>query len=43
MSERFHQMLAGAVAWVTGRAEVELDKNMSVTTPQAWTLPPEHD
>jgi type 1 glutamine amidotransferase len=43
MSERFHQILAGAVAWATGRADAELDKNMSVTTPQAWMLPPEHD
>jgi uncharacterized protein len=43
MSERFHQILAGAVAWATGRADGELDKNMSATTPQAWMLPPEHD
>jgi uncharacterized protein len=43
MSERFHQMLAGAVAWATGRADAELDENMSVTTPQAWVIPPEHD
>jgi hypothetical protein len=43
MSGRFHQILAGAVAWVTGRADAELDENMSFTTPQAWMLPPEHD
>jgi type 1 glutamine amidotransferase len=43
MSERFHQMLAGAVAWATGRADAELDENMSATTPQAWVIPPEHD
>ncbi len=43
MSERFHQILAGAVAWATGRADAELDENMSVTTPQAWVLPPEPD
>lgn len=43
MSERFHQMLAGAIAWATGRADAELDQNMSVTTPQAGVLPPEHD
>jgi type 1 glutamine amidotransferase len=43
MSERFHQILAGAVAWATGRAEAELDANMSKATPQAWVMPPEHD
>jgi type 1 glutamine amidotransferase len=43
MSERFHQMLAGAVAWATGRADAEVDENMSATTPQAWVIPPEHD
>jgi type 1 glutamine amidotransferase len=43
MSERFHQILAGAVAWATARAEAELDENMSVTTPQAGVMPPEHD
>jgi type 1 glutamine amidotransferase len=43
MSEPFHQMLAGAVAWSTGRAEAELDQNMSDTTPQASVMPPEHD
>jgi uncharacterized protein len=43
MSEPFHQMLAGAVAWVTGRAYAELDRNMSSITPQASMMPPEHD
>jgi len=43
MSERFHQILAGAVFWATGRADAELDENMSVTTPQASMLQPEHD
>jgi len=41
--ERFHQILRGSVAWVTGRADAELDENMSETTPQALVLPPEHD
>jgi len=43
MSERFHQILAGAVSWVTGRADAELDENMSVTTPQAGMMPTEHN
>lgn len=43
MSERFHQMLAGAVSWATGRVDADVDQNMSVMTPQAWMLPPEHD
>jgi type 1 glutamine amidotransferase len=43
MSERFHQMLAGAVFWATGRVDAELDENMSVTAPQARVMPPEHD
>ena len=43
MSDRFHRVLAGAVAWVTGRAGGELDENMSEMTPQAWVMPPEHD
>jgi hypothetical protein len=43
MSERFHQIVAGAVAWVTGGADAELDENMSLTAPQASMLPPEHD
>lgn len=42
-NERFDQMLAGAVAWATGRAEAELNENLSEATPQAWMLPPEHD
>ena len=43
MSERFHRVLAGAVAWATGGADAELDQNMSEMTPQAWVMPPEHD
>ena len=38
-SERFHQILAGAVGWATGRADAQLDENMSATTPQAGMLP----
>jgi type 1 glutamine amidotransferase len=41
--QRFHRMLAGAVAWATGRAEAQLSENLSEMTPQAWVLPPEHD
>ena len=43
MGERFHRVLAGAVAWATGRADAELDENMSEMTPQAWVMPPQHD
>ncbi len=41
--ERFQWMLAGAVAWATGRAEAQLNENLSEVTPQASVLPPEHD
>ena len=41
--QRFQRMLAGAVAWATGRAEAQLSENLSEMTPQAWVLPPEHD
>jgi uncharacterized protein len=41
--ERFHRMLAGAVAWATGRAEAQLSETLLEMTPQAWVLPPEHD
>ena len=40
MGDPFHQMLAGAVTWATGRAEAEFDQNMSGATPQAWMMPP---
>ena len=36
MGERFHRVLAGAIGWATGRADAELDENMSEMTPQAW-------
>jgi hypothetical protein len=39
MGEHFHRVLAGAVGWATGRAEAELDENMSEMTPQAWVMP----
>jgi uncharacterized protein len=42
MSERFRQMLAGAVAWATGREDAEVDANMSNVTPEAWAMPPEN-
>lgn len=41
-SKRFQEMLAGAVAWATGGAEVEVAANMSTVTPQAWVMPPHH-
>jgi len=41
-SERFQEMLAGAVAWATGAAEAELTANMSKVTPQAGVMPPEN-
>jgi len=34
-SERFQQMLAGAIAWATGGTELVLVANMSLVTPQA--------
>jgi hypothetical protein len=42
MSERFRQMLAGAVAWTTGREDTEVDANMPNVTPEAWAMPPEN-
>jgi type 1 glutamine amidotransferase len=41
MSERFQQMLAGAMDWITGASEAALVANMSQVTPQAWMMPPE--
>ncbi|HEY2228954.1 MAG TPA: hypothetical protein VGI22_14690 [Xanthobacteraceae bacterium] len=41
-SKRFQEMLAGAVAWDTGRTEVELTANVSKVTPQAWVMPRRH-
>ena len=40
-SERFQQMLAGAIAWATGETESALVANMSKVTPQAEVTPPE--
>ena len=40
-SERFQQMLAGAIVWATGMDESALVANMSQVTPQAWVMPPE--
>jgi type 1 glutamine amidotransferase len=40
-SERFQEMLAGAVGWATGGTEAELAANMSKVTPRAWVMPPE--
>jgi type 1 glutamine amidotransferase len=40
MSERFQQMLAEAVAWVTGGKDAEVDANISKVTPEAGAMPP---
>ena len=39
-SERFQEMLAGAVAWVTAVADADLSANMSKVTPRARAMPP---
>jgi uncharacterized protein len=39
MSERFRQMLAGAVAWALGAEDAALAANMSGVTPQASVMP----
>jgi len=36
----FQQMLAGALAWVTGRVEADVTPNIREVTPRAWELPP---
>jgi uncharacterized protein len=41
MSERFRQMLAGAVAWTLGAEDAALTANMSWVTPHARVIPPE--
>jgi type 1 glutamine amidotransferase len=41
MSERFRQMLAGAVAWTLGAEDAALTANMSWVTPHASVIPPE--
>jgi type 1 glutamine amidotransferase len=40
MSERFQQMIAGAVAWATGGKNADVDANMSKVTPEAGAMPP---
>jgi type 1 glutamine amidotransferase len=39
-SDLFQRMLAGALAWTTGKTDVDLTSNMFEATPQASTLPP---
>jgi hypothetical protein len=41
-SERFRQMLVGAVAGATGREGGEVDANISKVTPEAWAMPPKN-
>jgi len=40
MSERFEQMLAGAVAWATGAEDAGVDANLSKVAPEAGAMPP---
>ena len=40
MSERFQEMLVGALAWVTGKAEIEIAASMREVTPHASVMPP---
>ena len=39
MSERFQQMLAGAVAWATGAEDAEVDANLFKVAPEAGAMP----
>jgi type 1 glutamine amidotransferase len=39
MSERFQQMLAGAVTWATGAEDAGVDANISRVTPEAGAMP----
>jgi Trehalose utilisation len=41
MSERFRQMVAGAVAWTLGAEDAALTANMSWVTPHTSVIPPE--
>jgi uncharacterized protein len=41
-SDRFQQMLVGALAWTTGMIDVDLTANISEATPRASVLPPRH-
>lgn len=36
----FQQMLAGALAWVTGTVDADVTPNIREVTPRAWELPP---
>ena len=40
MSDRFQQMLAGAVAWATGAEDTGVDANLSKVAPEAGAMPP---
>ena len=40
-SERFQEMLAGAVVWAADGIDAALVANVSQVTPQAWVMPPE--
>jgi hypothetical protein len=42
MSERFQQMLAGAVTWATGAEDGGVDANISKVTPEAGAMPPKN-
>ena len=39
-SERFQDMLLGALAWTTGAAQIDVAANMRAVTPQASVMPP---
>jgi uncharacterized protein len=39
MSERFQQMLAGAIAWATGAEDAEVDANLFKVAPEAGVMP----
>jgi uncharacterized protein len=39
-SDRFQQMLAGAVAWATGAEDAGVDANLSKVAPKAGAMPP---
>jgi type 1 glutamine amidotransferase len=42
MSERFQQMIVGAVTWATGRKNAEVAANISKVTPEAGAMPPKN-
>jgi hypothetical protein len=41
MSERFQQMLAGAIAWATGAEDAEVDADLFKVAPEAGVIPSE--